>query len=113
MMRSAPLEFAFTPSSWCCITDVEILKRAGRINIEEIRLIQLMHPEYQINNKLVGKKVLANAEMCNKVADEQHGSRKHHQAALLGLNKVIIGDIFQYDRQSGCYGMNDAKGCFD
>ena len=53
-----------------------------------------MHPEYQINNKLVGKKVLANAEMCNEVANKQHGSRKHHQAALLGLNKVLIGDIF-------------------
>ena len=94
MMRSSPLEFAFTPSSWCYITNVEILKRAGRINIDEMRLIQLMHPEYQINNKSVGKKVLANAEMYNEVADKQHGSRKHHQAALLGLNKVLIGDIF-------------------
>ena len=98
MMRSARLEFAFTPSSLSCITDVEILKWAGRINIEEMRLTQLMHPEYQINNKLVGKKVLAIAEMCNEVADEHHGLRKHHQAALLGLNKVLIGDILQYDR---------------
>ena len=97
MMRSAPLEFAFTPSSWCYITDVEILKRAGRINIEDMRLIQLMHPEYQINNKLVGKKVLANAEICNEVADEQHGSRKHHQAGVLGLNKVLIGNILRYN----------------
>ena len=72
-----------------------------------------MHPEYQINNKLVGKKVLANAEMCDEVAEEQHGSMKHHQAALLGLSKVLIGDVFRYDRRSGCYGMNDAKGCFD
>ena len=78
-----------------------------------MRLIQLMHLEYQTNNKLVGIKVLANAEMCNEVADEQHGSRKHHQAALLGLNKVLIGDIFRYNRRSGYYGMNDEKGCFD
>ena len=88
MMGSVPLEFAVTPRSWCYITDVEILKRAGRINIKDVRLIQLMHPEYQINNKLVGKKVLVNAEICNEVADEQHGSRKHRQAGLLGLNKV-------------------------
>ena len=59
-----------------------------------MRLIQLMHLEYQINNKLVGKKVLANAEMCNEVADEQRGSRKYHQVGLLALNKVLIGDIF-------------------
>ena len=45
--------------------NVEILIWAGRINIEDMRLIQLMHPECQINTKLVGKKVLANAEICN------------------------------------------------
>ena len=78
-----------------------------------MRLIQLMHPEYQINNKNVGRKVLANAEMCNEVAEEQHGARKHHQAGLLLLNMVLIGDLFRLTRYAGCYGMNDAKGCFD
>ena len=83
-MRSVPLEFAFTPPScWCCITDVEILKQAGRINNEDVRLIQLMHPEYQINNKLVGKQVLANAEICNEVTKEQHGSWKYHRRVFL------------------------------
>ena len=48
--------------------------------------------------------------MCNEVADEQYGSRKHQQAGLLGLNKVLIGDNFRYNSRSGCYGMNDAKG---
>ena len=72
MMRLAPLEFAFTPPSLCCITDVEIMKRAGRLEIEDMRLIQLLHQGYQINNKLVGKKVLANAEIYNEVANEQH-----------------------------------------
>ena len=72
-----------------------------------------MHPEYQINNKNVGRKVLANAEICIEVAEEQNGSRKHHQAGLLLLNKVLVGDIFCLTRYSGCYGMNDTKGCYD
>ena len=54
-MRLVPLEFAFTTLSWGYITIVEILKRAGRINIEDMRLIQLMYLEYQINDKLVGR----------------------------------------------------------
>ena len=53
-----------------------------------------MHLEYQINNKLVGKKLLADAEMYNEVAEEQHGSRKYHQVGLLILNKVLVGDLF-------------------
>ena len=78
-----------------------------------MRLIMLMHPEYQINNKNIGRKVLANAEICNEVAEEQHGSRKHHQAGLLLLNKVLVADQFCLTRFSGCYVMNDAKGCYD
>ena len=51
MMRSAPLEFDFTPKKWCSFDDVEILKKAGDINIDTMRLIILMYPEYQINKK--------------------------------------------------------------
>jgi len=29
------------------------------------------------------------------------------------LNKVFIGDLFQLTCYTGCYGMNNAKGCFD
>ena len=72
-----------------------------------------MHSEYQINNKNVGRKVLANVEICNEVAEEQHGSRKHHQAGLLLLDKVLVGDLFRFTRYSCCYEMNDAKGCYD
>ena len=78
-----------------------------------MRLIQLMHPEYQIDNKNVGKKVLVNAKICNEVAEEQHGSRKHHQAGLLLLNKVLVGDLFRLACFSGCYTMNDGKECYD
>ena len=77
-----------------------------------MKLIQLMHPEYQINNKNVGKKVLANAKICNRVAVEQHSSRKHHQAGLLLLNKVLIGNLFCLIRFLGCYAIHDAKGYY-
>ena len=112
-MRTAPLEFAFTPKKWLSLDDVEIMKKAGRININKMRLIMLMHPEHQINNKNIRRKVLANAEICNEVAEEQHGSRKNHQAGLLLLNKVLVGNLFCLTRYSGCYAINDNKGCYN
>ena len=66
-----------------------------------------------MNNKNIGRKVLANAEICNKVAEEQHRSRKFHQAGLLLLNKVLVGDLLCLSRFSACYAMNDAKGCYN
>ena len=113
MMRSVPLEFDVTPEKWYTFDDLEILKRSGKINIDEMRLIILMYPEYQINNKNIGRKVLTNAEIYNKVAEKQHGSRKHHQAGLLFLNKMLVGDLFRLTWYTGCYSMNDAKGCYD
>ena len=103
MMRSALLEFDFTLEKWCTFDDLELLKKAGKINMDEMRLIQLIYPEYQINSKNTGRKVLANTEVCNEVAEEQHGSRKHHQAGLLLLNKVLVGNLFrltQYNTQA-------------
>ena len=44
MMRSAPLEFDFTPQKWCSFNDVEILKKTGELNIDKMRLIMLIHP---------------------------------------------------------------------
>ena len=58
------------------MTDVAILKKLGMLEIDVMRLIQLMDADFQSINKLVGKKALANTEMCDEVADEQHGSRK-------------------------------------
>ena len=60
MMRSIPTEMGFVPPTWCAVTDVEIQKRSGKIGIDNMQLIQLMHPEFQINNKLARKRVLEN-----------------------------------------------------
>ena len=56
---------------------------------------------------------MENAEICSKVVDEQHGSKKNHQVSLLSLNKCLIGDIFRLLRVLACYRMIDAIGCFD
>ena len=34
--------------------------------------------------------MLANAEICKEVEEEQHGSRKHHQAGLLSFHKILV-----------------------
>lgn len=52
-----------------------------------MKLTKLMHLEFQINNELVGKRVLKNFKISNEIADEQHGSINHHQARILAFNK--------------------------
>jgi hypothetical protein len=80
LLRNLPLLFGFVPPSWLSITDVEILEKLGIYDIEQMRAVQLFAAEFNITNKLIGKRAQAHAEVCNEVADEQHGSRKNHQA---------------------------------
>ena len=96
-MQTVPLEVGFVPPSWLSVTDVAvaILKKLGILEIDLMRLIQLMDAQFQMNNKLLGKKTLAHAELCDKVVDEQHGSRKNHKAILCCLNKVLVADYFR------------------
>ena len=78
-----------------------------------MRLIQLMNPVFQMNNKLTGKHVLENAKLTNTVAKEQYRPRKHHQVGLLALNKVLIEDLSRIIIQAFCYVMNDTIRFFD
>lgn len=110
MIWSAPLKFSSTLPGWCSIVELELLKKAGRIKFNKMRLIHLIHPKYQMKTKNAGRKTCVNSKRCNDVAEEQHGSRELHQARLLLLNKVLVVDVFCLTRYSGCYGMNDTKG---
>jgi len=111
--RSLPLAAGFSPVAWQRITDVEILKKEGVYLVDKMRLIQLMSPEFQINNKLVGKRILAHAEQAKAVSADQHGSRKGHTAINTALSKRLLCDLFRQKRRPAAVAMNDAKGCYD
>ena len=68
LLRTAPVEIGFVPQSWCSILDIEILKKYGVFDIDKMRLIQVMHAVFQINNKWLGKKVMEHVELLNKIA---------------------------------------------
>jgi len=85
------------------VTDVAILKKLGMLEIGVMRLIQLMDADFQSNNKLVGKKELANAKMSDEVADERHGSRKNRKAIVCYLNKTLVSDYLRLTRRAGCF----------
>ena len=61
-IRALPLQYGFVPQDWCRITDVEILKKEGVLDVDKMRLIQLMDAEANMNNKMIGKRVMQQAE---------------------------------------------------
>jgi hypothetical protein len=113
LFRQLPYQHGFSPESWRIITDVEILKKAGVYDVELMRTIQLMHSEFNMNNKKLGSDVMAFAESHGALAKEQFGSRKNHQSVLAALNKSPTMDLLRQGRQAGALCANDAKSCYD
>jgi hypothetical protein len=42
---------------WKQITDVEISKKSGVYHVDKICFMQLMRPDFQINNKMLGQRM--------------------------------------------------------
>ena len=72
-----------------------------------------MHAEFNMNNKKMGRDMMAFAEECCVLAWEQYGSRKNLQSALAALNKRLTMDLLRLRRQAGALCSNDAKSCYD
>ena len=54
-----------------------------------------MDPEFNMKNKLLGKKMIANAEVANAIQNNWFGGRKKHKAINARRNKVLKNDIFR------------------
>ncbi len=113
IMRSLPYSHGFSPTLWQLITDVSILKKAGVYDVEKMRTIQLMHPEFNVNNKKLGREAMKRAEAFGIIPPDQYGSRKRHRCVRAALNKRLTMDIVRQSRRPAALCSNDAKSCYD
>jgi hypothetical protein len=75
--------------------------------------MQLMHSEFNVNNKKLGRDMMTFAESCKVLAPEQFEGRKNHQSAIAALNKRLTMDVLRQRWQPGALCANDAKSCYD
>jgi hypothetical protein len=57
-----------------------------------------MNAEFNMNNKKLGRDMMAHAEKHKAIAREQYGSRRHHQCILAALNKRLTMDLLRQTR---------------
>ena len=98
---------------WQHGTDIMIPKKAKSLRPDKLRLIQLYEPDFNHQNKLIGKIAMCNGEKVKALAPEQFGSRKGHRAVDQALNKVLLLDTLRYEQRSAILCANDAKSCYD
>ena len=89
-MASYPFQSGFSPARWRLGLDAVIPKKVDNDFIEDSRTILLFELDANLNNKILGKKLMRVAEQERTLAAEQYGSRKNLAAAEQALNKVLL-----------------------
>jgi hypothetical protein len=93
--------------------DVLIPKKNTSAAIEKLRIIVLFHALFNMNNKRVGRDMIANAELLHQIPWEAYESRKRHQSIECAANEVFTTDIARQEHRSMALCSNDAKSCYD
>ena len=78
-MREIPFRQGFSPEAWRTITDLQIYKKSRELDVELMRTITLFARDFNMNNKLLGKRIMSQAEKHNLLEPEQFGNRQHHK----------------------------------
>ena len=112
-MANIPFATGYSPSRWRHGMDVELLKKPGNYRVTDLRTIVLYDAEFNRNNALLGRRLMAQAEHLNQFAPEQYGSRKGMSAIEHGLNKRLTFDLIRQLRLPAAMCSNDAKSCYD
>ena len=113
IMATIPIKTGYTPKRWSQCTDSMLPKKKDDWRPSKLRLTALLPPDFNHNNKILGRVAMASAEATNQLAPEQYGSRKRLSAAKHALNKRLLLDILRLQRRSGVVCANDAKSCYD
>merc|ERR1739841_87943 len=107
------MQTGYTPKRWTTSVDSMLPKKEGEWRPHKLRLTSLLMPDFNHNNKILGRAAMRNAERKKLLAPEQYGSRKKLSAAKHALNKRLLLDILRIQRRPGVICANDAKAAYD
>ena len=112
-MCHIPYSTGYSPKEYQTSVNCMIEKKGKGVEVENLRTINLMECDFNFSNKVIGREVGKCAEENKLLPKEQHGSRKDHQARILGTNKKLIYDLAHFQRRPMIMCSNDAKSCYD
>jgi hypothetical protein len=112
-MANIPYASGHSPKAWTDMVNVLIPKKTSSAAIEKLRIIVLFHALFNMNNKRIGRDMIANAERLNQIPWEAYGSCKRHRSIKCAANKVFTTDIARQEHCPMALCSNNAKSCYD
>ena len=113
IMARIPIKTGYTPKRWTKSVDSMLPKKNGEWRPHKLRLTSLLMPDFNHNNKILGREAMKWAERKQLLSPEQYGSRKKLSAEKHALNKRLLVDALRIEKRPGVICANDAKACYD
>jgi endonuclease/exonuclease/phosphatase family metal-dependent hydrolase len=107
------MKFGLNLSRWNQCIDVMIPKKSDTIKVNKLRTIMLFECDWNQMNKIIGNRVMANAEKYKTIAPEQYGSRRGKSSIQHAINKVLLFDLLRQKRTDAALIILDALSCYD
>ena len=89
----------YSPLRWQYGINAIIPKEEGNFRVDRLRTFLLYEADFNFNNKILGRRMMQNAESEDLLALEQYGSRKKKKAIECTLNKRLIFDILRQTKR--------------
>jgi hypothetical protein len=113
-MLNLPITYGFAPERWTHSITPLIEKDEGKPFLTRLRVIHLFEADYNLFLKLVyGKRMVRNAEKCNALNDQQHGSRPRLMTTDALFLARLEKDLIRQTKANSAHMDNDATGCYD
>jgi hypothetical protein len=77
--------------------DVMIPKKQDSLRVDKLRTIVLMGADFNFMIKIIGRRVMQNAERAKSLAFEEFGSRKQKSSIGIAVNKQLTTDILRQE----------------
>lgn len=112
-LAEVSLKYGYSLTRWQQGTDIMIPKKSDSIRVDRLRTIVLFEADFNFVNKIIGKRLMNNAEQAKSLAPEQYGSRKKKSSIVHATNKVLLFDITRQRKQDAALLVLDAESCYD
>jgi exonuclease III len=111
-LAEIPFRTGYSPSRWKECTNLMILKKAGLFNVDKLRTLALFEPDFNHNNKFLGRSLINHVQGHKFLAKEQY-SAPGKKAIDHVINRRLFFDLARYQKSSFAMASVDLRSCYD
>ena len=112
LIAEIPFHTGYSPTRWKSATNVMILKKAGKTDIDKLRTLVLFESDFNHNYKFLGRSMMHHMNDTEAIAKEQY-STPGKKCIDHVINRQLYFDLIRYKKNCAAMSGVDLKSCYN